>query len=141
MTREHGYVATELVAALGLLLLPVVLVVVSVPVWSEVQSMGRVAAQQAARAAVLAPDDAAARAAATTAAGIVAANHGRSLAGPVRLEATVDRSAGTLGTQQLVTATVPVELPAVPLPLLADLTAVTWEVSHTQPVDPYRSVP
>lgn len=134
-----GYVAAELAAALGLLLLPVAVVVVSLPVWSEVQAMGRVAAQQAARAAVMAPDDDGARAAATAAATTVVTNHGRSLAAPVRLSGSLRPAAG--GAQALVTATVTVELPVVGLPLLGDLTAVDWEVSHTQPVDLYRSRP
>lgn len=133
-----GFVATELTAGLGLLVLPVAILVVTLPVWSEVQAAGRAAAQQAARAAVLAPDDARARRDAAAAAASVLANHGRDLAGPVRLDGSVGPGAAP---QALVTATVTVRLPLVGLPMLGELASVDWDVSHSQPVDVYRSYP
>lgn len=139
-SRQAGFVAAELAAGIGLLVLPVAILVISLPIWSEVQSMGRVAAQQAARAAVVADRDETAAAAATQAARVVVANHGRQLSQPVALSGSLEPVAGA-GGQQHITATVTVELPLVGLPFLADLTAVDWEVSHTQPVDLYRSYP
>lgn len=130
-----GFAALEFALGLGALVLPVALLVVSVPVWSETQTTARVAAQQAARAAALAPDHAAAVHAATEAAAAVVANHGRDLRAPVRV--TTEPGA----PQPQVRATVTVPMPAVALPLLADLTAIDWSVSSTQPIDLYRSVP
>lgn len=138
---EAGMVAAELAAGLGLLVLPIALLVVSLPVWSEVGSMARVAAQQAARAAVLADSDAEAAAAAQAAAAQVAANHGRALAAPVSLAGTLRADPGDAAAapQQLITATVTVELPLVALPFIGDVLPVGWQTSHSQPVDVYRS--
>lgn len=130
-----GFAALEFALGLAVLLLPVALVVVSLPVWAETQSMGRVAAQQAARAAALAPDAATATGAATAAAATVVANHGRSLRGPVQV--VVESGA----PQPQVRATVTVDLPALNLPLLRRVTSVDWRVSATQPLDLYRSLP
>ena len=54
MNRRHdpsGFVAIELVLAIGLLLFPVVLLVASLPQWSERQHAAIVAAREAARVA------------------------------------------------------------------------------------------
>lgn len=137
--RQLGFALPEFVAGLGLLVLPVTMLVAMLPVWLEVQSMGHLAAQQAARAAVLAPSDGDAVGAATRAARTVAANHGRRLVGPVRLHGTVEQRPG--GPQVLVTATVTVRMPALAVPGLGAVAAFDWGVSSTQPVDVYRSVP
>lgn len=131
---EAGSAVPELVAGVALLLAPVAVLMAMLPVWSQVQAMGRVAARQAARAAVLEPTSGVARAAAQRAAASAAADHGRALAAPVRIEEV--RSGDG---QRLVTATVVVTLPALTVPLVGELGALEWSASSTQAVDLYRS--
>lgn len=140
---EAGAAPIEFVTGLGLLVLPVVVLVVSLPVWAEVQAMGRLAAQQAARTIVTASEPAAAMPAATAAAESVAANYGRELAGAPHAKWTnPDGDAAEAGEPgQAVTVTVAVRMPALPLPLIGDATAFDWEVAHTEVVDRYRSLP
>lgn len=134
-----GFTVPEFVAGIGLLVIPAAMLVVVLPLWAEVVSMGRVAARQAARAAAAETDDAAARTAARGTAATVVANHGRRLAAPVRLRGTVEGAVG--GPQQLVTVEVPVRLPALALPLVGELGGVTWTARASEPVAVYRSVP
>jgi len=51
-TDDHGFVAIEWVAAVGLLLLPVVVLVATLPVWAERRHAASVAAREAAREVV-----------------------------------------------------------------------------------------
>jgi hypothetical protein len=46
---EHGFVAIEWVAAVGLLLLPIVILVATLPVWAERHNAATVSAREAAR--------------------------------------------------------------------------------------------
>jgi hypothetical protein len=46
---QHGFVATEWVAALALLLLPVVVLVATLPTWAERRNAATIAAREAAR--------------------------------------------------------------------------------------------
>lgn len=127
-----GSAPIELVAGVGLLVLPVVLLVLALPAWSEVTTMGRAAAREAARVAATTSedgplaDDAAAR---------VAQDHGRPLAAPT--EVTFSRSPAG----EAVTATVTVEVPALVVPLVGEWRPVTRRISHTEPLDRYRSRP
>jgi hypothetical protein len=50
--KEHGFVATEWVAALALLLLPVVVLAATLPSWAERSHTATVAAREAARTVV-----------------------------------------------------------------------------------------
>lgn len=136
MNREGGFAAVEFVAGLALLVLPMAVLVVSLPVWAETQSSARVVAREAARVLVGADDDAQGRAAATAMAGRVADNLGVELVGVPHFEGSVE---GPPGRESEVSATVTVRLPLLALPLLADLTAVDWTVEHREPVDAYRS--
>ena len=47
--RERGFVATEFVLGVGVLLLPVVVVVLTIPTWSERQTTARAIAREVAR--------------------------------------------------------------------------------------------
>jgi len=74
-SRERGFVAVEWVAAIGFLLLPIVMLVATMPVWAERKHAATVAAREAAR--VLVRDWPAADASrATGVAREVAADHG-----------------------------------------------------------------
>lgn len=142
--KQGGAAPIELVAGLGLLVLPVVILVVSLPVWAEVRSMGTVAAQQAARTIVTAPEPTAAYPAAAAVAEAVAANFGRELVGAPRVawfhRADAAGTAGS-GAQEVVTVTVTVRLPAITVPLIGSWGAVDWDVRHAEAVDRYRSRP
>ena len=131
-----GFAAVEFVAGLALLVLPIAILVVSLPVWAETQSSARVVVREAARVLAVADDDADGRAAATTMAVEVADNLALELVGGPRFEGSVE---GPPGVASEVRATITVRLPLLALPLLADLTAVDWTVEHREPVDAYRS--
>jgi hypothetical protein len=128
----RGFVATELVLAIGLLLLPVVMLVGSLPQWSERQHATIVAAREAARVAGQEwPADG--RADAEAAARDVMATYG--IDGTdvtVRVAAPPDRG-------EALTATVTVRMPAFAVPLLARAGGWSWTASESVRIDDYRS--
>lgn len=136
---EAGLVAAEYAAGMGFLLLPVAVLVMSLPVWVETQEAGRVAAQQAARAIVTASDHASGLAVAERLAAETLANRGVSQVGGLAVEGQLRHPPAGI-PQQLVTVTVTVRMPAVRLPLLGSWAAFEQRLSHTQPVDRYRSI-
>lgn len=137
-TGERGFAAVEFVAGVGLLVLPIAILVLSLPVWAETQTAARVVVREAARVLAVADDDHAGRVEASAMARRVAGNLGIDLTGPPTFAGSVE---GPPGRAAEVSAIVTVRLPLLGLPLLADLTAVDWTVEHTEPVDVYRSRP
>lgn len=135
VTVERGSAALELPLAIGLLLLPLALLVITVPAWPERQTVARAAAAEASRTVVLAgswPEGAdEARAVVAQA----AANHGL---GPDALSLEL---AGSLERGASVTARVTVEMPALALPGLATVSRWSWTTSHTERVDDFRGFP
>ena len=129
-----GHAALELALGAGLLLLPVTLLVLSLPTWAQHQAAARLASQQAARAVAMAGDWEAGTRAGQVRAEEVAANHRVSLAEPVRFE-------GTLARGGSVTAVVTVTVPPMAVPLVGEVAGFRWSTSHTVPVDLYRSFP
>ena len=129
---EGGSATVEALAAMAVLLLPVVVLALSFPAWVERQSMARVAAQEAARTVALADDTDAGVAAAEQLVAEIATNHG---VDPSAMTVTFSGSA-TRGSN--VTATVDVEFPPLSLPLLGGVGSVSWSSSHTERVDDYR---
>ncbi len=128
----RGFVATELVMAIGLLLLPVVLLVGSLPQWSERQHAAIVATREAAQIAAQDwPADG--QVDAERAARDVMATYGIAQ-GDVRV--VVSSPPGRGG---LVTATVTVRMPAVAVPLLARVGAWSWTTHASVRIDDYRS--
>lgn len=136
---EEGLVAAEYAAGVAFLLLPVSILVLSLPAWVGAVEAGRVAAQQAARAVVTAEDHADGIAAAQRLAAETLANRGVTQVGAVTFDGALRHRAGD-ESQELVTATVVVQVPAVQLPLLGTWAAFDRAVAHTQPVDRYRSI-
>jgi hypothetical protein len=135
MTRTHGargFVAIELVLAIGLLLFPVVMLVGSLPQWSERQHAAIVAAREAARVAAQEwPADGEVEA--ERAAREVTATYGIA---PGDLKITVSPPPGRGG---MLTATVTVRMPALAVPLLASVGAWSWTASESVRIDDYRS--
>lgn len=134
-SAEQGTVAVEFALSVGLLLLPVAVLVLTFPTWAEHQSMARLAAQEAARAAVLAPDPATGQTAGVALAQRIAANHGL----PGRITDVAYEGAAVRGGT--VTAVVTIRIPVPGLGPLAALPDLAWTTRHTEPVDPYRSLP
>ncbi|MFN2607486.1 MAG: hypothetical protein ABR511_06260 [Acidimicrobiales bacterium] len=129
---EAGFIAAEWALAVGLLLLPAGLLVVSFPRWSERQNMARVAAAEASRAVAVANDTDAGVADARSLVAEIARNHGVDPA-DVAVSFT-----GTTTRGGSVQATVSVQLPALSVPAIGSLGSVRWSTSHTEAVDQYR---
>lgn len=130
---EDGFAAVEWVAAVGLLLVPVIFLVLSFPLWVERQSMAKVAAQEAARAVAVAHDTASGTEAGMSLVQEIARNHG---VDPSDVSVTY---AGSTSRGSAVTATVAVTLPALSFPGLGSLGSVRWSTRHSELVDQYRS--
>jgi hypothetical protein len=120
---ERGMAALELPLVIGLVLIPLGLLVLTIPTWIEHQHAATAAAGEAARAAVTAAGDpeAAARAVVEQ----VAAGHGLA-PGALRLQLEHGARGGP------VTARVTVRIPATRLPGLGDVGAVDWRATHTE---------
>lgn len=132
---QVGSAAVELPLAIGLLLLPVALAVITLPVWPERQTVARAAAAEASRTVVLAGSWEAGVDEARAAVAQAAVNHGLGAdALSLQLEGRLERGAS-------VTALVTVEMPALAVPGLAVVDAWSWTASHTERVDDYRSLP
>jgi hypothetical protein len=128
----RGFVAIELVLAIGLLLFPVLLLVASLPQWSERQHAAIVAAREAARVASQAwPADG--EAVAERVAREVATTYGIAR-GDVTITVSPPPDRGGL-----LTATVTVRMPALTVPLLARVGAWSWTARESVRIDDYRS--
>jgi hypothetical protein len=130
--KEHGLVAVEWVAAIGLLLLPIVLLVATLPTWAERRHTATVAAREATR--VLArdwPNADASRAVAV--AREVAVDHGVE---PDEVDVIVV-SPG-LARGDLARVVVRVTMPAVSI---GAISAGSWQysASEVRRIDDYRS--
>jgi len=129
---SSGFVAIELVLAIGLLLFPIVLLVASLPQWSERQHAAIVAAREAARVAGQAwPADGEIEA--ERVAHEVMATYGIAV-GDVTITVSPPPARGGL-----VTATVTVRMPALAVPLLANVGAWSWTARESFRIDDYRS--
>ena len=132
---ERGSVAVELPLTLCLFLVPVALMVITLPAWPERQTVARAAATEAARTMVVAGSWEEGATAAEDAVRRAAANQGIDSA-HVSLGWE-----GDLGRGASVTAHVTVAMPAVVIPGLTSVGSWSWTASHTERVDDYRSFP
>lgn len=129
---QRGYVAVEFAAAVGLLLLPVLLLVASLPSWAERRHTAIVAAREAAATALEGyPRDASGDAAAV--AEWIAAVHG---VGPDEIDVRVSGDVRRGGS---VTATVTIDMPAIDVPLIGGVGGFHWTTSQTRRIDEFRS--
>jgi hypothetical protein len=130
---ESGFVATEFACGVALLVLPVALLVLTFPRWSERQITARVIAREVARRAARDGicDGGAARS--------VGDSMARNLGVEPR-DVTVDLvcadGAGLVPGSD-VEAQVTVEMPAVQVPGLGPVGAWSWTARHREPVDRY----
>jgi len=129
---ERGFIAAEWALAVGLLLIPAGLLVVSFPRWSERQNMASVAAAEASRTVAVATDTDAGIADARNLVAEIARNHG------VDPAAVTVSFTGTTTRGGTVTATVSVDLPALSVPPVGSVGSFRWSTSHSEAVDQYR---
>lgn len=135
--RADGFVALELAAGVAVLVLPVIMLVASLPGWFDRQSTARQAAREAARAITLAGwcDAARAERVATS----VASGGNVPISD---IDVVVDCGAGgPLSRDGSVTARVRIAMPGVDVPLIGSIAGWTWTAAHVEPVDPYGSRP
>jgi hypothetical protein len=135
MTRrtDGGFVSVELVLGLVLLVLPVALLVLTLPTWFARQDLARLAAQQAARQAVIAESGAQGPSMVSE----IAANNGL---GPGQMTLSW-ASSSNFAPGGLVTAQVSVRIPATIIPGLGTIGSFTWTATFSERVDQYRSAP
>lgn len=133
LTSERAAVAVELPLAVGLFLVPIALLVITLPAWPERQTVARAAAVEAARTAVLAGSWEEGVALGEAAVAQAASNQGID---PDDLVVTWE---GSLERGASVNATVTVQMPALGVPGLATVGSWSWSTSHTQRVDDFRS--
>jgi hypothetical protein len=135
MREERGTVAVELSLALGLFLVPIALMVITLPTWPERQTVARAAAIEAARNASLAGSLDEGIENGNAAVAQAARNYGLE---PDQFRVVWN---GGLGRGENITARVTVRMPALVVPGLTSVEAWSWTASHTERVDDYRSLP
>jgi hypothetical protein len=134
---QEGFAAIELSVGIALLVLPVALLVLSLPEWSSRQNLARLAARDAARVVGLrgwCDQHAGERAVDEIAGGAGLPD------GSLRLALDCVPAAPLLRSGT-VTARVTVEIPAVTVPLIGSVPRWAWTAVHQEPVDPYGSRP
>lgn len=134
---ESGFVATELVLGVGLLVIPVALVVLTLPGWSERQATARAVSREVARAT--ARDGICDVARARVRAAEMAANLGVPSPDLVVDLGCVDGAPLPPGGD--VEARVTVAMPAIQLPGIGAVGGWSWTARHREPVDRYAVAP
>jgi len=130
-----GFVATELSLGVAVLLLPVALIVLMIPTWSERQTTGRAIAREVGR--VVARDGYCNTAAASGLSQLMAANLGLPSA-DLSVELGCAPNAPLEPGDEL-DVRVTVRMPAVHLPAIGSIGAWSWTARHREPVDLYGS--
>lgn len=125
----------ELALTVCMWLFPLAILVISLPTWVERQSLGRLAAQEAAREVVLAGSWDAGVTAGTAMVAQLAANH------DVAVEDLSVGFGGSLARGDTVTATVTVQIPALTIPFITEVASFPVTSTHAEAVDAYRSFP
>ena len=131
---ERGYVSLELVLGLAVLVLPVAMLVLTLPTWFARQNLARLAAQQAARTAVVTRSGDRGLAAARE----IAAGNGLDPDTEMRVAFAPESSLGRGG---VVVTQVTVRMPITVVPGLGDVGSFSWTATYSERVDPYRSGP
>jgi hypothetical protein len=131
--HEGGFVATELAFGIAVLVLPVALLVLTFPRWSERQMTARVIAREVARRAVR--DGTCDRAAASELGRTIAHNLGVD-PDDVHVQLECADGAGLVPGGD-VEAAITVAMPAVQVPGVGEVAAWAWTARHREPVDRY----
>jgi hypothetical protein len=132
---ESGFVATEFAFGVAVLVLPVALLVLTFPRWSERQVTARVVAREVARRAAR---DGLCDAGAARAVGATMARNLGVAPRDVGVELACADGAG-LAPGSDVEARVTITMPAVQVPGVGAVGAWSWTARHREPVDRYVS--
>lgn len=138
--REKGYATVELVAGIAFLLLPVTLLVLTLPTWAERQSFAASAAHDAALALARSSTWPSGKARAEQIVDEMARNYGLRSDEPVQLTWEPDRQGASVERGERVTAVVSVPTPGVFVPGLGYIGRWDLTARHTEIVDRYRSL-
>ena len=130
--RDSGAIQIEFLFAVGVLLFPIAVFVLTIAPVVERRNVAGRAAAEAARAYAVAPSESEALAAA---AGIV-----DQIDGNYSFDLTLSL-VGDFDRGGLVTATVAVTLPAIVFPGVGDAPGINYTASHQENIDLYRSLP
>ena len=137
--RENGQGvgAIDLVLAAAFVLIPVALLMLSLPILVEYRSMGDAAAREAVRACATAVDPSSGQDRAENIAYLILGERGLS---PEETTVEVDcRVAWAPGG--VVTATVSFDVPAINIVGIGSIGSVTIERTYREQIEPYRSTP
>jgi hypothetical protein len=130
--RSAGYAAAEFVVGVAFIIVPVTLLVLSLP-WLERQAMASRAANESARRMVLAPD------------WNTGLTQGRVVIEEIERNYDlpegdlVARFTGNLARGQTVRSEVTVTMPALAIPFIGRVGTWHWKAVHVEHVDNYRS--
>ena len=131
--RCGGYAAAEFVVGVAFIVVPVTLLVLSLPLWLERQALAERAANESARQMVLAPDWSTGLVQGHQVVQEISANYGLP-AGDLS-----ERFSGNLARGQTVRSEVTVKMPALAIPLVGRVGSWQWTAVHVEHVDNYRS--
>lgn len=134
MRGDAGSVAVELPVGAALLLIPVAVLLMTVPQWPERVSVARAMAREAASLYATAPSESAGRAAAQQAVADAATNCGFN---PDHVAMSV---AGTWCRACTITVDVTIPVPALEIPLIGTVDGFDYTATATQRIDDYGSV-
>lgn len=140
-SSENGFAAAEWAVALGLIVLPMVMIVGSIAPWLARQTMGREISQEAARSVVLADDWETGGSAAAAVAEAIVANYGLTAEDWdfVSIRTVPDGAAFGRGVDVVVE--VRVRVPALTIPGVGSVAEVWWHTAHVEHIDDFRSFP
>ncbi len=130
--RDSGAIQIEFLFAVGVLLFPIVIFVLTIAPVVERRTVAGRAAAEAARAYAVAPTESEALAAAAAIIDQIDANYGFDFTYSV---------VGDFDRGGLVTATVTVSLPAIVFPGVGEAPGITYSATHQENIDLYRSLP
>ena len=138
---DGGFAAAEWVVAIGLMMLPMVMVVGSIAPWIARQTMAREISQEAARSIVLAVDLETGLAAADRLADAILANYELSLDDFEFVSIRLEPAGAGLVRGVDVVVEVRVRVPALTIPGFGAVAEVWWNTRHVEHVDDFRSFP
>lgn len=140
-SAQGGFAAAEWVVALGLIVLPMVMIVGSIAPWLARQTMAREISQEAARRVVLADDWELGGQEATRVAEAIVANHGLDAEDWDLVSIRTEPDGAAFGRGVDVAVEVRVRVPALTVPGIGSIAEVWWHTTHVEHVDDFRSFP
>jgi hypothetical protein len=136
-SRERGFVVVEFAAGIALLVLPVALLVLSLPSWAERQSVARVVVREVGR--TVARDGRCSTGAARRLAAVVATNHGLAAR---EISVVLGCAPGAaLPAGGVVSVAVTVREPGLRVPGIGRIGEWFFTTRHSEPIDRYAGAP